>query len=1101
MGELAAGPLTILFSDVEGSTDLRTERGDAAAHRILRAHEEVVRRCVADHDGKEIKALGDGFMVAFTSIRSALDCAVSIQRELEERNVESPGEELRVRIGVNFGEVTVEGDDLYGQAVNAAARIAGKARGGEILVSDIVRQLVGSGPEITFADRGRMRLKGFPDRWHLYGVVHETARPVSAAAGVPGRTPFVGREAERAELRRLVEQVKTGTGALVMIGGEPGVGKTRLAEELTARCAREGFLTFTGHCYEAAGAAPYIPIVEAFEQALARAPTAKEFRQFLGDEAPEIAKLVPKLRQSCPDIPPPMELPAEQERRYLFNAVWEVLARTARGQPTLLVLDDIHWADEPTMLLVQHCAERLAEVPVLMVGLYRDSELDVGRPLSKTFEELIRRRLAVRMPLRRLPEEAVAAIVAGLAGQDPPAGLVEVLYAGTEGNPFFTEEVFKHLAEEGRLFDADGRFRADLSVNDVDVPDSVRLVVGARLRRLGEDGARTLGAAAVVGRVFTFNLLQQVEQIGEDPLLDLVEAAERTGLIHAVDEDGGEDRFIFAHELIRQTVLAELSGPRRRRLHLRAADALAQAHASALEPHAAAIANHLIEAGNAADPKRTFHYLCVAGEWALETAAFEEALTHLEAAASRLDAATPAERAELLSQLGTAHRTNGQWSEAVETWKEAVDACEAISDVEGAGRICADAAYNLAWVTRFEEAVAIAQRGIDLLGDMVSAARARLLSTQGFIMGYAGVPFEVGDALLAQALAIADDLGDPELRGSCLLGKALHRLGWMHRTECAEAALEAAELLRAAGSRWEESVVLGFAGQGLVGPGRFDDARNVVAYLEPLAGRLGNVGALLQCGRVKHAMVEFAETGDLDALEAFGWRDLKFASDNGLPWVSNAHSCLGLAFFLKGDWEKARDRLETATACAPPGNLNGWDRSLLLDFYAYAGEREAALAMLDDADDGAMPVPGQPNGWGQWLMLFSAVEGLYVLGEQDRSGSYYGLVTECIERTKAICAGVHDSRLVERAAGISATAARRFDDAERHFTTALRQAEELPHRPEQAHTRYWYARMLLERDAPGDREKAEQLARAAVADYEQMGMPRHRDLAAALVTS
>ncbi len=517
MAEFASGPVAILFSDVERSTDLRTERGDAAAHRILRSHEEVVRRCVAGHDGKEIKALGDGFMVAFASVRKALECAVAIQRDLEDRNFESPGEEVRVRIGINFGEVTVEGDDLYGQAVNAAARITSRAKGGEILVSDIVRQLAGSGPEFTFIDRGRLRLKGFPDRWHLYGVVYDTARPAEASATFADRTPFVGREAERAALRRLMAQVQAGTGALVMIGGEPGVGKSRLAEELSIRCAQEGFQTFFGASYEMAGAQPYIPIVEVFEQALAQAPSPKEFRQFLGDEAPEIAKLVPKLRQVCPDIPPPLELPPEQERRYLFNSIWEVMARTARVQPTLLVLDDIHWADEPTMLLIQHLAERIAEVPVLMVGLYRDSELEVGRPLSRTFEELTRRRLARRMPLGRLPQEGVAQMVAGMAGQEPPSRLVEVLYAETEGNPFFTEEVFKHLTEEGRLFDTQGRFRADLAVEDLDVPEGVRMVVGARLRRLGRDGPRVLASAAVLGRVFSFELLQHLEELPEDP--------------------------------------------------------------------------------------------------------------------------------------------------------------------------------------------------------------------------------------------------------------------------------------------------------------------------------------------------------------------------------------------------------------------------------------------------------------------------------------------------------------------------------------------------------------------------------------------------------
>ena len=1090
-------PLTILFTDVEGSTDLRTERGDAAAHRILRSHEEVVRRCVADHGGKEIKALGDGFMVAFPSVRNSLVCAIAIQRELEERNIESPGEELRVRIGINTGEVTVEGDDIYGQAVNAAARVAAKAKGGEILVSEIVRQLAGSGPDFTFADRGRVRLKGFPERWHLYGLVYDTARPTPLAGAFAQRTPFVGREAERAELRQLIAQAKGGTGTLVMIGGEPGVGKTRLAEELAVRCAREGFQTFVGHCHEMAGAQPYIPVVEVYEQALTRAPNPQAFRQFLADEAPEVARLVPKLRQLCADIPPPLDLPPEQERRYLFNSIWEVLARMARAQPVLLVLDDIQWADEPTMLLVEHLAERIIEVPVLMVGLYRDSDLDTGRPLSRTFEELTRRRLARRMPLKRLQQDAVAQMLQGLAGQEVPGALVDVLYAATEGNAFFTEEVFKHLVEEGRLFDEEGRFRTDLSPRDLDVPEGVRMVVGSRLRRLGEDGPKVLGTAAVLGRVFSFELLQMLEERSEDRLLDVLEDAERARLIVTVEHEGDEDRFVFAHELIRQTVLGELSVPRRRRLHARAAEALERVHASALDPQAGAIAHHLLQAGQAADPKRTFRYLCLAGRWALETAAFEEALTHLEAAAGRMDAATPTERADLLSRLGDARRTNGQWNEAIETWKEAVDAYETLGDAEAAGRISADAAYSLAWAARWEEGVAIAQRGIDLLGARVSATRARLLAMQGVVMGYAGVPFEDGDALLTQALAIADELGDPALRGSCLLAKSFNRYGWMHGKECAEAGLEAAELLRAAGSAWEEASILGIAAQGLLGVGRFGEARNVIAYLKPLAERVGHVAALLQCPRVEHGMVGFTETGDLDALEAFAWRDLRFATDNGMLWVSNSHGWLGLAFFLKGDWDKARRHLETAAELDPPGNLQGCDRGLLFEFRAYAGEREAALAMLD-ADD-VLPVPGQPNGWGQWMMLLAAVEGLYVLDERERAASYYDLVLECIERTQTICASYHDWRLLQTRAGIAAMAGRSWDDAEVHFRTALRQAEELPHLPEQAHTRRFFAQMLLERDGPGDRAEVTKMAAEAADLYRRMGMPRHFELAAGLL--
>ncbi|MDQ3944070.1 MAG: AAA family ATPase [Actinomycetota bacterium] len=1083
------GPVTILFSDVEGSTDLRTGRGDAVAHRILRSHEEVVRRCVGAQEGREVKALGDGFMVAFASVRRALACAISIQQGLEDRNAEAPGDEVRVRIGINTGEVVVEGDDMYGQAVNAAARIASRAKGGEILVSEIVRQLAGSGPEFTFADRGRYRLKGFPDRWHLYGVVYEAARPTESGSSFADRTPFVGREAERAELRPFIAQTKAGTGAFVIVGGEPGVGKSRLAEELAIRCIRDGFQTFVGHCYEM-GAQPYIPIVEVFEQALAQADSPQAFCQFLGDEAPEVARLVPKLRRLCPDIPPALELPAEQERRYLFNSVWEVVVRAARSRPMLLILDDLHRTDEPTMLLIQHLAERITEAPVLILGLYRDSELEAGCPLSRGLEELTRRRLARRMRLEPLPREGVAQMLADLAGQEPPPRLADVIYAETEGNPFFTEEVFKHLVEEGRLFDAQGRFRADLSVDDLDVPEGVRLVVGARLRRLGEDGTKVLGSAAVLGRVFSFELLQVLEELPEVVLLDLVEDAERAGLILAIDEASGEDRFVFAHELIRQTVLSELSAPRRRRLHARAAEALERVYAASLQSQAAAIAHHLVQAGSAADPKRTFRYLLMAGQRALETVAFEDALTHLERAAERSELGTPSERAELLFRLGTARRNTGRWDEAVETWKEAVDAYELMGDPEAAGRICQEASYSLGWSSRWEEATAIGQRGIDLLGDEVSATRARLLAQQGNIMAYAGVPFEVGDALITRALALADELGDPAVRGHCLFGKAINRTAWMYLVECAEAGLEAAGLLRAANSLWEESAVLGFTQVALALTGQFAEARRVEAHLEPLAERLGNIGALLQCRRAR-GMVHFAETGDLDALEAFGRADLKLASDAGLPWVDSSYSWLGLARFLRGDWDGALGHFEQAAACEPPGALNGLDRALLVEFLAYSGDRERVLAMLDEGEDNRMPTPSQRNSWGRWAMLVSAVEGLFVSGERDRAGDYYDLVVECLERTEVVCANSADCRLLERAAGIAAMAGRCWDDAEGHFRTALRQAEELPHRPEAAHTRRFFAQMLLERDGPGDRAEATQLVNEAEALYRRMGMPKH----------
>ena len=199
--ELPEGTVTVLFTDLEGSTDLATRRGDEAAQEVLRAQRQLVRRQVESHSGHEVKSTGDGFMVAFTSARRALACAVEIQRALEEHNRRQlPDQQLRVRIGLNTGEAIREESDLFGAAVNAAARVAAKAKGGQILVSELVKDLVGLDIDVPLADRGRFRLKGFPERWRLFEVLWQPE--TLAMPALVERTPFVGRDEEWAELRR-----------------------------------------------------------------------------------------------------------------------------------------------------------------------------------------------------------------------------------------------------------------------------------------------------------------------------------------------------------------------------------------------------------------------------------------------------------------------------------------------------------------------------------------------------------------------------------------------------------------------------------------------------------------------------------------------------------------------------------------------------------------------------------------------------------------------------------------------------------------------------------------------------------------------------------
>jgi len=1098
-GELPEGTVTVLFTDVEGSTELTSRRGDEAAQEILRAQRELVRREVERHSGHEVKSLGDGFMVAFGSARRAVACAVAIERALEERSRSQPLEEqVRLRIGLNTGEAIQEEADLFGQAVNAAARIAAKAKGGQILVSETVRGVMGRTTDIELVDRGRFRLKGFPERWRLYEVVWQEERAVAPA--LLERTPFVGRQAERAELRRCLDQAARGRGALVMIGGEPGVGKTRLAEELLLEARQRGLLTLTGHCYEMEGAPPYIPFVEILE-ATARIVPQEAFRQALGDSAPEVAKLMPELRRLFPDIAPPLELPPEQERRYLFNSIQEFLARAGRAQPLLLVLDDLHWADDATLLLLQHIAQRISEMPMLIVGTYRDVELDVARPLARALQELTRQRLAHDLALKRLPEAEVAAMLRALSGQEPPASLVKAVYRETEGNPFFVEEVFKHLAEEGKLFNAQGRWHPGLSIGELEVPRGVRLVIGQRLERVCPECRRVLTTAAVIGRGFSFEVLEALgdpsagsgQDLDADVLLDAIDEAERAHLIASVS-GGPEARFTFAHELIRQTLLSGLSLPRRQRLHLGVAEAIERVYARALEEHAGDLAYHLYQAGTAAEPEKTAHYLALAGERALGAAAFEDAMRHYDNALSLHPADDRRGRADLLHRRGLALRGLGRWEEALADWREALDIYEELGDGEAAGRICTDISYQLSWGARFEESLDIGRRGLVALGEGVSAERCRLLGNVGRVLSIAG-QYAAGSSMLAQSLAMAEEVGERRLLGEILEYKTRHHWYNTQYPEAVDAGMRAAELLRSAGDLWDLADTLWATQWSLLLLGRLDEAAKIGQEVEPLAASVGHLGALL-CARTVRAFRELMLTGDIDAWQESARDGLELARSVGFGWVSNFHMWLGLGHFWRGQWEKALQDFQEAVKMEAAGFYAGAAWGYLSLFKAYVGDANGALRILEEKRENLLR-PGQVNTMGAWSMLLAAVEGLAVLGEREEAAKLCPLVGGAIDtRALLIEFGVG---LLQTVAGMAAAAGRQWEKAEAHYQTALRQAHELPFVIQQPEARRWYARMLIDRDAPGDREKARELLTEAIAMYRRIGMPKHIEMAEALL--
>ncbi|HYL07960.1 MAG TPA: ATPase, T2SS/T4P/T4SS family, partial [Candidatus Udaeobacter sp.] len=439
IGSLAVGQtegtVTIMFTDVEESTKLLSTRGFTASHEIMKAYETIIDEKVAEHAGRRIKGLGDGFMISFGSARHGVECALAIQQAIADYSKQNPERKIRIRIGVNTGEVVEEAGDIFGAAVNVAARVAGKARGGQILVSDIVRQLVGPVDEMVFDYRGRYKLKGFPDRWRLHQVTPVEVKEAPRAA--PTHEGFVDREQERLDIRMVLDRALTGTGGIVFLAGAPGVGASRLAAEVGAEASSKGWLVLSGRSLEDDGE-PYQPFRDVLAGAVSSA-TAKTLQEAAGHHGPLLASLAPALRQKVRAMAAGSDIAPDKVRETLFKSVFELLKGIQGQRPLLIVLDNLQWADEGTVALLRDLAERLGGSRIVVLGTYWDSELDSSRPFATALSRMLRRRRAQRFTLGRLSDGDVERMVAGLA--EVPVTPVQLIgiQAATEGNPLFVE--------------------------------------------------------------------------------------------------------------------------------------------------------------------------------------------------------------------------------------------------------------------------------------------------------------------------------------------------------------------------------------------------------------------------------------------------------------------------------------------------------------------------------------------------------------------------------------------------------------------------------------------------------------------------------------
>jgi tetratricopeptide (TPR) repeat protein len=685
----------------------------------------------------------------------------------------------------------------------------------------------------------------------------------------------------------------------------------------------------------------------------------------------------------------------------------------------------------------------------------------------------------------------VAELIEALAGRRPPGELVAAIHAETEGNPFFVEEVYAHLDEEGRLFDRVGKWRSDLGLEELDVPEGVRLVLGRRLERLDDDGRRVLGAGAVIGRRFSYPLLEAVVGADSGDVLERIEAAERLHLVEAdASSSSREPCYRFAHELIRQTLLQSLSMPRRQRLHLRVTEALERTYGARIdEEHAAAMAHHLYQAGAGADEGKTVRFLTLAGEQALAAGAFEDAAQRFDEAIELLDEREKETRAALLVKRARANNSVGRTRETRSDLREAGTLYESVGDLPAAADAYAAFAMQAIWRSDYgDEALAMIDRGLAAAGEAPGPTRCRLLASSGALrLGLRQVTR--GVERLEQAIELAEALGDDRLLGEILVLRSICHWGSMTAGQWVEHGRRAETLLRSI-DPWNWLNVATNWKVGLATAGRLAEAVQDLDLYRASADKLGNTMAQAAAG-VARGIAELQRTGDIGRFRSFADWYLDFNRRIDYPWECVALSHLGLCDFWQGEWERSLVSFAEGVRIdiERPSILCGWG-----NYYLALCHLDAARAEeLFQSQRHLLPTTVEDTGGGGWTSLLRGIEGHAVRGERERAAELYPLSLGAI--TTGTVTDFFSLSMPQFAAAIAAACGERWEAAEEHYRAGLRQADEVPHRLMQPELRRWYARMLLERGAAGDRERARALLGAAVAAYEELGMSRHAAMA------
>jgi DNA-binding SARP family transcriptional activator len=1099
--------VTFMLTDIEAST-AAWEAEPAPMAAALARHDSLVAEVVTAHCGQLLKTRGEGDSTF--SVFERASAAVAAAWTLRQALADEPwptSTPVRVRVAIHTGEAEVRDGDYFGRAVNRAARLRSVACGGQVLLSrgtaDLVADTLPTGSTLVYLGDRKLRDLRRPE--HVFELRAESPAPDEPQLAGELRTAsvvplpslltdmgpiFVGRDRELELLEQLWKEAAEGELRAALLAGEPGVGKTRLAAEIAVRVHEQGALVLAGRCDEDLGV-PYQPFVDALRQFLDHTPTAELWAR-LGRFGGELVRLVPDLSDRLPDLPPPLRSDPETERYRLFDAVAAWLAAVSAEVPILLVLDDLQWAAKPTLLLLRHVTRSSEAKRVLVLGTYRDTELDGNHPVIDLLADLRRQASVQRLALTGLDQAAVAALVEQASRRtldDDLLVLARTIQGETQGNPFFVREVLRHLAETGGVDRPEDGSSPRPPLEALGIPEGVRDVVGKRLARLSDETNHLLQVAAVVGAEFEPALLAAGDT-EEDRLISSLEEATAARLV--AETDAG--RYRFAHALVRDTLYDQLSALRRMALHRRVAEAIETMYADHLDDHLAVLAHHFARAG--AETSKAIEYATRAGDRAMSQLAFDAAAAHYEQALNgteRMAHDNSSRRGALLLALGEARARSGD-PRAAEAYLSAVELARRSGDAE----LLARAALGMTdlWGltgTVDDNRTSLLDEARAALGRTTSPLTAQLLARLATELYFVPGSWDRREALSAESIEAARRLGDPLTLASSLHARNYALWAPGGAEERLAIGREIVDLAHQGGD--PELALHGHAWcqTALLELGDVAGLDVELAAYERLADELRQPRYRWYAATRRAMRVLLA--GDLDRGERLVQEARDLGKEAGEADAENVFGGQMLVVWHERPCQEAIDhtdaRYRVAETTLPEDSLlvlalRLWRLLLVLDT-PRRNEAEAELAPLLGFALEKLDPTYYGMGWS--VFAVSLTTAAVRLSSCEEAATLYDLLLPHAGSNAQDCGAVAFLGAYSHHLGVLATTLAQWDRADEHLAAAAEAHERMGARAYLARTRLEWARMLFTRRKLGDVERGRKLLDQVLGAVRELGLP------------